>query len=256
MNDTKHFSLPEIAAHRGGSRYPENTLSGFRHAASYGVEQVELDVHLTRDGQLLVMHDETLDQTSFGSGPISGFTLAEIQAGPLRQIDESAPSLDQALKALAPSGMRVRIEIKPGGSPDGYETTHRQVTMLADRHGMSDRITIMSFDPAALAYFTGSGVPTSLSVWPSDQVTLETFTRVVARAAAACIDDLGLSFGRTTPAMLALAAQAGLTAGLWTVNDASRLDYWLRQPVAYILTDHPDIAKRVRNRLQSITTDA
>ncbi|RYF30809.1 MAG: hypothetical protein EOO23_04270 [Comamonadaceae bacterium] len=256
MNDEKHSSLPEIAAHRGGSRYPENTLSGFRHAASYGVEQVELDVHLTRDDQLLVMHDETLDQTSFGSGPISDFTLAEIQAGRLRQIDESAPSLDQALAALAPSGMRVRIEIKPGGSPSGYQTTHRQVTMLADRHGISDRITVMSFDPAALAYFTGSGVPTSLSVWPSDQASLDTFTRVVATAAAAGIDDLGLSFGRTTPAMLASAAKAGLTAGLWTVNDAGRLDYWLRQPLAYILTDHPDIAKRVRDRLQNIATDA
>lgn len=255
MNDTKPFSLPEIAAHRGGSRYPENSLSGFRHAASYGVEQVELDVHLTSDDQLLVMHDETLDQTSFGTGPISGFTLAEIQASRLRQIDESAPSLDQALVVLAPSGMRVRIEIKPGGSPGGYEKTHRMVMLLADKHGMRDRITIMSFDPAALAYFKGSGVPTSLSVWPADQVSLDRFTHVVAKAAAAGIDDLGLSFGRTTPAMLALAAQAGLTVGLWTVNDASRLEYWLQQPVAYILTDHPGIAKRVRDQLLRVPAD-
>jgi glycerophosphoryl diester phosphodiesterase len=255
MNDKQHFSLPDIAAHRGGSRYPENSLSGFRHAASYGVEQVELDVHLTSDDQLLVMHDETLDQTSFGSGPISAFTLAEIQASRLRQIDESAPSLDQALAAVAPSGMRVRIEVKPGGSPGGYEKTHRLAMLLIDKHRMGDRVTIMSFDPAALAYFTGSGVPTSLSVWPSAQASLETFRHVVAQAAAAGIDDLGLSHGRTTPAMLALAAEAGLTAGLWTVNDASRLDYWLRQPVAYILTDHPDIAKRVRDQLQGVAGD-
>ncbi len=255
MIDLKPVSVPEIAAHRGGSRYPENSLSGFRHAASYGVEQVELDVHLTSDNQLLVMHDETLDQTSFGSGPISGFTLAEIQANRLRQIDETAPSLDQALVVLAPSGMRVRIEIKPGGSPGGYEETHRQVLSLAEKHGMSARITVMSFDPAALAYFKGSGVPTSLSVWPADQVSLNRFTYVVDQAAAAGIDDLGLSFGRTTPAMLALAAQAGLTAGLWTVNDASRLDYWLQQPVAYILTDHPEIAKRVRDQLQGASAD-
>lgn len=255
MNDTKHLPLPEIAAHRGGSCYPENSLSGFRHAASYGVEQVELDVHLTSDDQLLVMHDETLDQTSFGSGAIGSFTLAEIQGRPLRQIDESAPSLDQALAVLAPSGMRVRIEVKPGASPGRYDRTHRQVMLLADKHGMSDRITVMSFDPAALAYFTRSGVPTSLSVWPSDQVSLETFRHVVAQAAAAGIDDLGLSFGRTTRPMLALAAEAGLTAGLWTVNDASRLDYWLRQPVAYILTDHPDMAKRVRDRLKSTAPD-
>ncbi|UZF93243.1 glycerophosphodiester phosphodiesterase [Bosea sp. NBC_00550] len=255
MNDTQHFPLPEIAAHRGGSRFPENTLSGFRHAASYGVEQVELDVHLTSDDQLLVMHDETLDQTSFGTGPISRFTLAEIQSSSLRQIDESAPSLDQALAALAPSRMRVRIEVKPGGSPGGYEKTHRQVMLLAGKHGMSNRITVMSFDPAALAFFTGSGVPTSLSVWPHAQASIQTFGPVVAQAAEAGIDDLGLSFARTTPDMLALAGEAGLTAGIWTVNDASRLDYWLRQPVAYILTDHPDIAKRVRDGLQGIASD-
>lgn len=256
MNDIKHAAFPEIVAHRGGSRYPENSLSGFRTAASYGVEQVELDVHLTQDGQLVVMHDETLDQTTLGSGPISGFTLTEIQTIPLRQIEESAPSLDQALAALASSAMRVRIEIKPGGSPGGYEKTHRQVISLASRHGMGNRITVMSFDAAALTFFTRSGVPTSQSVWPSDQASLEAFRRVVEQAVEAGIDDLGLSFGRTTPAMLALVGEAGLTAGVWTVNDASRLDYWLRQPVAYVLTDHPDIAKRVRARLKGLTIDA
>jgi glycerophosphoryl diester phosphodiesterase len=254
MNEPTRFALPQIAAHRGGSRYPENTLSGFRNVGSYGVEQVELDVHLTSDGQLLVMHDETLDQTSFGTGPISRFTLAEIQSSPLRQIDESAPSLDQALAALDPR-MRVRIEIKPGGSPGGYETTHRQVMLLTGKHGMSNRITVMSFDPAALTFFTSSGVPTSLSVWPHDQTSIQAFRRVVAQAAEAGIEDLGLSFGRTTSAMLALAREAGLSAGVWTVNDASRLDYWLRQPIAYILTDHPDIAKRVRDELQGLASD-
>lgn len=253
MTDVKHTSLPDIVAHRGGSRYPENSLSGFRNVASYGVEQVELDVHLTRDGLLVVMHDETLDQTSFGSGPISASSLAEVQSFSLRQIEESAPSLDQALAALAPSPMRVRIEIKPGGSPGGYEETHRQVLSLADKYGMGSRITIMSFDPVALTFFTRSGVPTSQSVWPSDQASLETFRRVVERAAEAGIDDLGLSFGRTTPAMLALVSEAGLTAGVWTVNDVSRLDYWLRQPVAYVLTDHPDLAQRVRTGLKGLT---
>ncbi|HEY6394026.1 MAG TPA: glycerophosphodiester phosphodiesterase family protein, partial [Candidatus Binataceae bacterium] len=68
-------------AHRGASgRFPENTLSAFRAAFEEGVDMCELDVQLTRDGEIVVIHDETVDRTTDGHGPVASLTLAEIKS--------------------------------------------------------------------------------------------------------------------------------------------------------------------------------
>ncbi|MBQ6876614.1 MAG: glycerophosphodiester phosphodiesterase, partial [Lachnospiraceae bacterium] len=70
-----------VAAHRGNSRYfPENTLCAFRSAIELGVDMVEFDLHMTKDGVLIVMHDHMVDRTTDGTGLIREKTLAEIKA--------------------------------------------------------------------------------------------------------------------------------------------------------------------------------
>src|SRR5262245_46332535 len=70
-----------VIAHRGASSYaPENTLAAFDLALQMGVRHIELDVHLSRDGHLVVIHDDTVDRTTNGSGPVVHYTLAELQA--------------------------------------------------------------------------------------------------------------------------------------------------------------------------------
>lgn len=70
-----------VAAHRGWSgKYPENTVEAFRAALELGVDQIETDVHLTRDGELVLIHDDTLDRTTNGTGRVSDYTLAELKA--------------------------------------------------------------------------------------------------------------------------------------------------------------------------------
>jgi glycerophosphoryl diester phosphodiesterase len=73
-------------AHRGASSYaPENTLAAFDLALAMGIMHIELDVHCTRDGQVVVIHDETVDRTTDGTGPVTRYTLAE-----LRRLDAGA----------------------------------------------------------------------------------------------------------------------------------------------------------------------
>jgi len=114
--------MPErgICAHRGASdTHPENTLSAFREAIRLGAHMIEFDVALTKDGELVLMHDRTLDRTTDGSGSVADFTLAE-----LKQLDagswkaeqfreERIPTLDEAL-AIMPSNLWLNVHLKGG----------------------------------------------------------------------------------------------------------------------------------------------
>ena len=233
---------PDIVAHRGGSAFPENSFAAFRHACTLGVEQVEFDIHLTKDGELVIIHDTDLEQTTLAAGPVRALTLAELAKVRLRRIDECVPSFDDVMAFLATQKIHVRIEIKSAAGPGVYEKIHALVMRTLTRHRFLARATIMAFDAAALLPFCRDGVNTSLSWMRHGQTTPDEFDRMLAQTAALGINDIGLSFGPTTLAILERVASHNLTAGVWTVNDPARLDYWLGMPVAYILTDHPQLA--------------
>jgi glycerophosphoryl diester phosphodiesterase len=139
---------PFIIAHRGDSaRRPENTPAAFALALAVGAELVELDVRLSRDGHVVVIHDATVDRTTDGTGEVAALTLAEIRrlsAGVVfdeRFRDERVPTLEEAL-ALLKGRARVMIEIKTdAGAQDG--------SALVDAN-LTDGVAFNSFDPAAL----------------------------------------------------------------------------------------------------------
>src|SRR6266511_3945699 len=100
-----------VVGHRGAAGLePENTLRAFRRGIELGVDYVECDVHLTRDGHLAVIHDETVDRTTDGHGPVAGFSLEE-----LRRLDagqgERIPTLEEVL-ATTRGHVRLLIELK------------------------------------------------------------------------------------------------------------------------------------------------
>ena len=113
------FKRPLIAAHRGFSaQYPENTMASFEAAVQAGAHMIELDVTLSRDEEVVVIHDDTVDRTSDGSGPVRAFTLRE-----LKQLDagrwfqprfsgEKIPALKEVLAAFK-DRIWINIEIKP-----------------------------------------------------------------------------------------------------------------------------------------------
>jgi glycerophosphoryl diester phosphodiesterase len=145
-------TLPLLIAHRGGSlEAPENTLAAFRYAVELGVPYVELDVQMTRDGELVVIHDETLDRTTNGSGLVRDYTLEE-----LRRFDagskfshlyrgEPVPTLREIMELCVGAGVGVVVELKSPHLNPGLE--EKVAAMLGEMwlRG-ADNIYCISFD--------------------------------------------------------------------------------------------------------------
>jgi glycerophosphoryl diester phosphodiesterase len=136
-------------AHRGASgNYPENTLIAFQKALEIGVDEIELDLYLTKDGHLIIMHDSTVDRTTDGTGAISDLTLAEIKALDAGGVfgeqfrGERVPTWEEALE-LVQGKVGLNVHLKEGGNPDGdYE--RKVAKALIDFHMVEDSILTCS----------------------------------------------------------------------------------------------------------------
>jgi len=149
--------MPNIWAHRGLSmQYPENTLSAFEAAAKLsGLTGIELDVQLTKDGEIVVIHDETIDRVTDGSGNVKDFTLNEIKAF---KIDAgngkytTIPTLQEVLELLKPycegNGLLINIELKT--SIVRYEGIEQQAYDLVKKFGLEKYIVWSSFLPESV----------------------------------------------------------------------------------------------------------
>jgi glycerophosphoryl diester phosphodiesterase len=156
VKDIENRSLPQIIAHRGdSSRAPENTLAAFEAAIDSGAHRVEFDVQLTRDGVPVVFHDDVLDRTTNGSGPVGTLCFVEIRRldagswfGP-RFEGQRVPSLDEVLR-LCGSRICMNVEIKfsdTAQEPDGLED---RVVGALRAHGLAEVTVVSSFRSAAL----------------------------------------------------------------------------------------------------------
>ena len=110
----------KVWAHRGASAYaPENTLEAFRLGAEQGADGVELDVQLSKDGQLVVIHDETIDRVSDGHGYVRDYSLEELKKFVFNKThpeyaDARIPTLGEVYDLLKPLGLEINVEIKTG----------------------------------------------------------------------------------------------------------------------------------------------
>ena len=145
-----------VAAHRGlCARYPENTMESFRAALECGVDQIELDVRITKDGEAVIVHDETVDRTSNGSGKVCDMTLEE-----LRALDFGIKKDPSFAGAKAPTfrefmdlvkdhpTMTVDVELKeyptPGREQIAFDFCDK-ILQIIDEYGFTDRVVINSF---------------------------------------------------------------------------------------------------------------
>ncbi|MBB6730893.1 glycerophosphodiester phosphodiesterase family protein [Cohnella zeiphila] len=130
-------------AHRGYPvKYPENTLSAYRASLDLNFTYVELDVHLSKDGVPVLMHDFTVNRLTDGTGYIKDFTLEELKRLRVRET-EQIPTLEEAL-ALYKGRAMVSIELKQAG--DIYPGLEEKVLESVRRAGMLDQVYIISFD--------------------------------------------------------------------------------------------------------------
>ncbi|MCM3339645.1 MULTISPECIES: glycerophosphodiester phosphodiesterase [Paenibacillus] len=145
-----------VFAHRGASGYaPENTMAAFRKAVDMGCDGIELDIQQTKDGRLVIIHDENVKRTTNGSGYVADCTyeeLCKLDAGSWFHSDfakERLPLLDDYLDAIADTGLMTNIEIK--NVPFFYKGIEQKLIQALSSRGMLDRVIVSSFDHYALA---------------------------------------------------------------------------------------------------------
>ena len=146
----------KIWAHRGCSQmYPENTLLAFEKAAAVkGLTGIELDIQLSRDGYLVVCHDETVDRTTGGTGPVKNHSLAELKqlrtdAGNGKK--EQIPTMEEVLDLLESSmknGLLLNIELK--NSLTDYKDMEEKIIELIHKRGLGERVVYSSFSALSL----------------------------------------------------------------------------------------------------------
>jgi glycerophosphoryl diester phosphodiesterase len=205
-------------AHRGASREaPESTLAAFGRALAAKVPAVECDVQRTRDGRLVVIHDQTVDRTTDGHGSVGALTFEEIRRfdagrwfGPAFA-GERVPSLDEVLD-LVRGRAHVLLEIKNG--PVFYEGIESQVADALRRHGMLDAVLVMSFDHPAVRTMRGAAPEVATGIIYSARLV-----NVVGAARAADADAVCPSWGLVTAGVVADAHAAGLGVFPWTVDE-------------------------------------
>ena len=220
--------MVKIMGHRGASAYePENTLRSFRRALEMGAAAVELDVHLTRDGRLAVIHDETVDRTTNGSGRVRDFTLAALQ-----QLDagkgEAIPALEEVYE-LVKGRAHLVVELK---QPDGAPAL---VRFFQERRAFQDACAISFWHPALKAMKEQEPrLRTGILMvgCPADPVGL-------ARAAGA--GALILQYAYVTADLVAAAHGGGLIVFAWNIDDTATLKPYLAMNLDGIGSNRPDV---------------
>ncbi len=140
-------SDPQLIAHRGGPVYaPENTLAAFRNAIAVGADWIEMDVQMTRDGVLVVVHDETVDRTTNGTGAVGDLTLEQIHALDAGN-GERVPTFDQVIVLAKEAGVGLLPETKSPHLYPGIEAKMVQAIVEAD---YVQNTVIQSFEPETL----------------------------------------------------------------------------------------------------------
>ena len=249
--------MTRIAAHRGGAAlWPENSLLAFQSAIALGSDLLELDVHLTRDRTIAVIHDATLERTTDGRGPVAAMTAADLRRLRLRGpgpglTAEHVPTLDEVLAAVvaSPTEVGLLVEVKESDTGARYEGLEELILAALVRAGLQARATIMAFDAEVIARLR--------ALAPHAQTTLLVERAAVERAGArseqavdwavtAGATDLGLEHTLANERVVASARAAGLSLGVWTVNDATTIKRMLDLGVDIVTSDRPDLAKRVQ----------
>jgi glycerophosphoryl diester phosphodiesterase len=239
-----------IIGHRGARNlWPENSLAGFRNVLALGVDGVELDVHRSADGKLVVIHDPTLGRTTEGTGAVAARTAAELRATRLKNGEgEGVPTLDDVLDVIAGRGLELHVEIKKDAEHLPYPGLERQVAEAVAARGL-DHAILTSFDPDVLAELRrvrpkgrllASVDRRSATAQGGPEAQLDRFAAIgvdiVAVEKSFLAEHEALYQRRLGAARL----------GAWVVNEKPDIARWVGAPVQYITTDRPDLVVGAR----------
>ena len=251
---------PTNFAHRGASLIaPENTLEAFRLAARSGAGGLELDVHMTSDGRIVVIHDDSVDRTTEGTGLVRRMTLYELQsldAGyrftpdggtsyPYRRRGVRVPELGEVLRDFP--GHKVNIDIKE--EQPGVELTLLETIKGA---GAGDRVLVVSEMPAVVErvrQLSGNGISTGASrqeirdFYRLSRLRLEFLVRPPYDALQVPVEYGGREV--VTPRFLKAAHDRGVRVDVWTIDEPDEMRRLLDLGADVIMTNRPEVLEGV-----------
>ncbi len=231
-------------AHRGASGlFPENTLLAFRRAVEIGTDMLELDVQVTRDGALVVMHDQTLERTTNGAGRVCDHSLSELRLLDAGQ-GERIPVLAEVMELAQAAGVRLVVEIKGDDEARSQGITAALLPALAAA-GWVDRAIVTAFQPGALRQARALEPHLSTMLDPAPWDGSLSPRAVCEQALAAGANIVGSDHRYVTQALVDECRLTGLTLWPWTANTPADLGRLLRLGVPGLLTDRPDVLNEV-----------
>jgi glycerophosphoryl diester phosphodiesterase len=244
--------MTDIASHRGGALlWPENSRIAFEATAGLPVEQVEFDVHPSRDGRLVVIHDDTLDRTTESRGPVAARDWSELSQVVLKGTGgQRMLLLEEVIEIFRPTPVALRVEIKCGAGRVPYRGLPAQVVATLRREGVLDRSVLTSFQLETVLEAAAQGTPLR-HVWlvtPQVQADLG-LGRVIETARGSRVPMLGLRHDALAAEGVAAVRAAGLGIGAWACNDAASIGHALALGLDVFTTDRPDIALEQRSAL-------
>ena len=242
-------------------------MPAFVGAARLGVDAIELDAHLTADGELVVLHDPTLERTTDGAGAVAEMRLAEIQKrnAAARRLDcrrAPPPSLREVFAALAPTPLLLVVELKDF-RPRAAAAAAALVGLLDDFPGLGARVIVGGFDGAIAAAFARArrsakdpatrATATAASVTEARILISLGVLRLdflwPTKSRALLIPPRGGGCGLVTRNIVARAHRRGQAIWHWTINDAPTMRKIAQVGGDGIITDRPDLGREVLREL-------
>ena len=253
---------PLIIAHQGGDGiWPGDTMFAFQNAADLGVDVLEMDVHITRDGVLVLMHDEAVDRTTDGTGDIESMTLAELKhldAGydwspdegktfPFRGQDISIPTMEEVFQAFP--DMRMTIEIKKTNV-----SMSKPFCELIRKYDMQNKVLIASFHDERLKEFRTECPEVATSSAKNETTVFVLLTKPFLgsfyspKFHSLQVPEESGGITVMTPAFVKAAHERNLAVEPWTINDEATMQKLIDWGVDGIITDRPDLMMKVLGR--------
>ena len=241
-----------VVAHRGAATVaPENTMEAYRRAVEMGADAIKLDVQLTADGELALMHDETVERTTDLTGPIATMTLKQLRAAdagfrfeapdgtfPFRGKGLTVPTLREVLDWL-PDGTGLVVEVKARAA-----TAPTIEALRGSRVRAAGAVSLISFEEAIIDEARGLDpeIPTGYLLVPSQPIEAALTYAVEHRHAAVhpYEGDLGLDPGP----ILSLATAYGRLMGCYVVNDPARMQQLAAYGLWGFVTDVPEVGRQ------------
>ncbi|MGC4106016.1 MAG: glycerophosphodiester phosphodiesterase family protein [Thermomicrobiales bacterium] len=219
--------MAAIYAHRGASKeFPENTIAAFRRAVELGVPGIELDVHLSKDGVPVVLHDETVDRTTGHTGDVTSFTVAELAAMDAGG-GEGIPTLAQVIDVVE-GKVRLNIEVKAAEAADAV------LELVKERPALDWAISSFVWDVLRHA----RGTSEDAALWP---LTIGATEDAIALAQEIGATQLNLLDQAVDADIVRFLLDLGIESWIWTVNDPDRAAALIEWGVTGICTDDPSL---------------